>query len=97
MEIGNLKPSSAVYREKKTGELLRALRLDEKGSWLRTVLREANDKLSEFRAAGHSDAAGLVITIDQKSARKIAKLLKQITGDESTIIISEDPDSGLRK
>ena len=57
---------------KKAGEPLRALRLDEKDSWLRTVLREANDKLSEFRAAGHSDAAGLVIAIDQKNARKIA-------------------------
>lgn len=78
----------------KAGELLRVLLLDEKGGWLRPVLREANNKLSEFRAAGHSDAAGLVIEIDQKHARKIAKLLKQITGDEATIVISEDPDSG---
>ena len=93
-DLRGLPPFALKVPAKMIGQLLRALLLDEKGGWLRTVLREANDKLTEFRAAGHSDAAGLVIAIDQKHARKIAKLLKQITGDEATVVISEDPDSG---
>lgn len=77
---------------KEAAELLRVI-LDPAGNWLRTVLREANDKLTEFRLAGHPDAAGLVIARSQKHARKIAALLEKITGENVTIVISEDPES----
>jgi superfamily II DNA or RNA helicase len=73
-------------------ELLRAV-LDPDGDWMQTVFREADEKLSEFRAAGHTDAGGLIIAIDQQHAKRIAKRIKGITGEEPSIVISEDPEA----
>ena len=76
----------------RAAELLRAL-LDPEGGWMKTVLREADDKLSEFRAAGHGDAGGLIIAIDQSHAKRIAKRIRQITGEEPSVVISEDSEA----
>ncbi len=76
----------------KAAERLRAA-LDAGGKWLSDVLQEADSRLTEMRLEGHSDAAGLVIAIDQYHARKIAKLLKVITNEEPTIAISDEENS----
>ena len=91
---GNLKTQSefADLSKDKSAELLRAL-LDPEGGWMKTVLRQADEKLSEFRGAGHQDAAGLIIAIDQSHAKRIAKRIRQITGEAPSVVISEDPEA----
>ncbi len=70
--------------------------LDPKGNWLPTVLRQANDKLTDLRAAGHRDAAGLVICKDQDHARLVAPLIQKITGEAPTVAMSDEPESSRR-
>jgi superfamily II DNA or RNA helicase len=51
------------------------------------ILREADAKLREVRAAGHSDAAGLVIAADSAHARRLAALLKEATGRSPVVVL----------
>lgn len=51
------------------------------------ILAAAHAKLHEARAAGHRDAGGLVVAADSDHARKIAKLLKDITGRSPTVVL----------
>jgi len=91
---GKLKTQSefADLSKEKAAELLRAL-LDPAGGWMQTVIREAHAKLLEFRAAGHSDAGGLIFAIDQNHAKQIAKQIKKITGEDAVVVISDDPEA----
>lgn len=51
------------------------------------ILSAAHAKLHEARGAGHRDAGGLVVAADSEHARKIAKLLKDITGRSPTVVL----------
>jgi superfamily II DNA or RNA helicase len=51
------------------------------------ILREADAKLREVRAAGHSDAAGLVIAADSAHARRLAALLREATGRVPVVVL----------
>ncbi len=79
----------------KAAERLRGA-LDPGGEWLRTVVREADQKLSEIRAEGHTDAGGLIIAIDQQHANKIAELVRCVCGIEPVVAISEASDATER-
>lgn len=70
--------------------------LDAGGGWLPSVLKAANDKLSEIRASGHSEAGALVIAIDQGHAKEISRLLLRITGTAPVLAISEDADASAK-
>jgi hypothetical protein len=78
-----------LSREKEA-ERLRAT-LQPEGGWLRGVLSDADQSLSAMRAAGHIDAAGLVFAIDQEHARRVASVLRDISGTEPVLAISDDP------
>ncbi|CAO1651622.1 DEAD/DEAH box helicase [Salinibacterium sp. SWN248] len=69
--------------------------LDPKGEWMPAVLRAADRRLSEVR---HSvpDAGGLVIATDQLTARAYATLIKDITGESATIVLSDEKESSSR-
>ena len=69
--------------------------LDPKGEWMSAVLRAADRRLTEVR---HSvpDAGGLVIATDQQSARAYAKLLRDITGEPATIVLSDEKEASAR-
>jgi superfamily II DNA or RNA helicase len=69
--------------------------LDPKGEWMPSVLRAADRRLSEVR---HSmpDAGGLVIATDQQSARAYAVLLHEITGEQPTVVLSDEKESSAR-
>ena len=67
--------------------------LSTSGEWLPAVLRAANDKLSEVRAAGHPDAGAIVFAIDQQHAANVAALLRRITGVEPIKATSSDADA----
>lgn len=65
--------------------------LDPKGNWVRDVLKDADEKLSEIRRS-HPNAAGLVFAATQRHAREISKVLESITGVLPPVVVSEDND-----
>ena len=77
-----------------TAQALRTA-LDPAGSWMPSVLAAADKRLSEVRRHV-PDAGGLVIASDQESARAYAKLLRQITGEAPTVVLS-DEKAGSKK
>jgi superfamily II DNA or RNA helicase len=71
-----------------TAQALRTA-LDPGGSWMPSVLEAADRRLSEVRRHV-PDAGGLVIASDQDSARAYAKLLKAISGESPTVVLSDE-------
>lgn len=63
------------------------------GEWLRGVMRQANDQLTQVRQNGHPDAAGLVITMDQTHAKRIAQVLTRVAGEAPIVAVSDDPQA----
>ncbi|HMT04553.1 MAG: DEAD/DEAH box helicase family protein [Solirubrobacterales bacterium] len=66
------------------------------GEWMGEVLRDADARLSEVRAAGHENAGGLVVASDQEHARAIAGRLGSITGEQPEIVMSDEPGASAR-
>ena len=77
-----------------TAQALRTA-LDPTGSWIPQVLAAADRRLTEVRRHV-PDAGGLVIASDQESARAYAKLLRGISGEAPTVVLS-DEKTGSRK
>jgi superfamily II DNA or RNA helicase len=77
-----------------TAQALRTA-LDPNGSWMPTVLRAAHRRLLEVRR-DIADAGGLVIASDQDSARAYARLLAEITGEEPTVVLSDEAGASAR-
>ncbi|RHW27762.1 DEAD/DEAH box helicase [Nocardioides immobilis] len=77
-----------------TAQALRTA-LDPEGSWMPSVLQAADKRLSEVRRHV-PDAGGLVIATDQDSARAYAKLLKAISGESATIVLSDEKAASRR-
>ena len=77
-----------------TAQALRTA-LDPGGSWIPQVLAAADVRLTEVRRHV-PDAGGLVIASDQESARAYAKLLRGISGEAPTVVLS-DEKTGSRK
>lgn len=64
--------------------------LDPQGEWMAQVLRAADQRLTQVREQV-PDAGGLVIATDHEAARGYAALLREITGIEPTLVLSDDP------
>ena len=63
--------------------------LSPEGEWMPSVLAAADRRLTEVRE--HiPDAGGLVIATDQANARAYAELLKRITGERPTVVLSDE-------
>ena len=77
-----------------TAQALRTA-LDPGGSWIPQVLAAADRRLTEVRRHV-PDAGGLVIASDQESARAYAKLLRGVSGEAPTVVLS-DEKTGSRK
>ena len=69
--------------------------LDPGGDWIPQVMQAANNRLSEVRQS-IPDAAGLVIATDQDDARAYAKVLFEITGEEPTLVLSDESGGGQK-
>ena len=55
------------------------------------ILRAADERLGEIRTAGgHRDAGGLVVTADGGHARRVALVLKEITGRSPVVVVHTD-------
>ncbi|MFF0107892.1 DEAD/DEAH box helicase [Streptomyces hirsutus] len=69
--------------------------LDPRGEWMPSVLRAADQRLTEVRKSV-PDAGALVIAADQDSARAYAKLIREITGSKATVVLSDDTGASKR-
>ncbi len=69
--------------------------LDPQGAWIPAVLAAADTRLSEVRRHV-PDAGGLVIASDQDSARAYAALLKKLTKESPTLVLSDEPGSSKK-
>ena len=77
-----------------TAQALRTA-LDPEGAWMHEVLSAAQRRLAEVRR-DVPDAGGLVIAGDQDSARAYARLLHELTGEEPTLVLSDESGSSAR-
>ena len=64
--------------------------LNPKGQWIPHVIAAADQRLTDVRAAGMSDAGGLLLARDQETAREYAKIVKRVTGHQATLVLSDD-------
>lgn len=69
--------------------------LDPAGAWIGQVLRDADRRLSEVRKSV-PDAGGLVLASDQRTARAYAKRLRELTGQQAVVVLSDDPGASNR-
>jgi superfamily II DNA or RNA helicase len=69
--------------------------LDPSGEWIPSVLAAADRRLTEVRRHV-PDAGGLVIATDQEAARAYAALLKKISGESPTIVLSDEKTASKR-
>ncbi len=69
--------------------------LDPAGEWMPAVLRAADRRLEEVRRHV-PDAGGLVIATDQRQARAYARALGSITGEQPSVVLSDDPGASRR-
>lgn len=69
--------------------------LDPEGEWIPAVLRSADRRLTEVRAQV-PDAGGLVIATDQTAARAYAAILREVTGEAPTIVLSDEAEASAR-
>jgi superfamily II DNA or RNA helicase len=69
--------------------------LDPGGDWIPQVMQAANNRLSEVRQS-IPDAAGLVIATDQDDARAYAQVLYEITGEDPTVVLSDESGGGQK-
>ncbi|MGD9606907.1 MAG: DEAD/DEAH box helicase [Leucobacter sp.] len=69
--------------------------LDPAGQWISKVLHAADRRLTEVR---HHipDAGGLVIATDHAAAKAYAELLRQLTGEDVALILSDDVGASAR-
>jgi superfamily II DNA or RNA helicase len=70
--------------------------LDPTGEWIPAVLAAADVRLSQIRADGMPDAAGLVIASDHESAKAYAGHMARATGREPALVLSDDPKASAR-
>lgn len=69
--------------------------LDPGGAWIQQVLRSADVRLTHVRQTV-PDAGGLVVATDQAQARQYAQLLRDIAGEEPTVVLSDDTGASDR-
>lgn len=69
--------------------------LNPAGEWMPAVIAAADTRLRGLREHV-PDAGGMIIASDQTAARAYADLLLKITGENPTLVLSDDPGSSER-
>ena len=80
-EILSTRESSRRYRTAISTELQ---------DGLPRILAAAHERLEKVRADGHKDAGGLVIAADGEHARRVAKVLREVTGRAPTVVLHDE-------
>jgi len=56
------------------------------------ILRDAHARLEHLRrSGGHRDAGGLVVAADAAHARRVALVLREVSGEAPTVVVHTDP------
>jgi len=78
-----------------TADASRRLRtaLDPGGAWLRAAIGRGHAHLEDIRRTIAPHAGMLIVTIDQQHARAVARLVREVTGEEPVLAISDDPQA----
>jgi superfamily II DNA or RNA helicase len=63
---------------------------------LARIMGEADAKLREIRSQGHRDAGGLVVAADSEHARRIAALLREVTGRVPLVVLHAEPRAAVK-
>jgi superfamily II DNA or RNA helicase len=63
---------------------------------LARILSEADTKLRTLRADGHRDAGGLAVAADATHARRIAKLLGEVTGRAPLVVLHTEANAARK-
>jgi superfamily II DNA or RNA helicase len=63
---------------------------------LQRILAEADAKLRAIRSDGHRDAGGLVVAADSEHARRIAALLREVTGRVPLVVLHAEPRAAAK-
>ena len=66
--------------------------VDASGDWIKTTLRDANDKLTAIRET-HPTAGGLILGLDQSHAQALYDTLRRVTGECATVVVSDEARS----
>ena len=82
--------ASGITDEEAAKTLFRLL--DPEGDYVKQQIIIANDELDEVRKTT-TDAGGLVLCIDQHHASKVAKVIRQVTGSEPSVILSDSAET----
>lgn len=69
--------------------------LNTKGLWLAQSIRAAHERLVAVRQT-HPDAGGLIVAVDQYSARAVARVVARVTDTEPVIATSSIKDASQR-
>jgi superfamily II DNA or RNA helicase len=85
--------SDALDRVGRTRRLRAAL--DPDSGWIQPLLSDAHHLLQGVRQQ-HPTAAGLITASSQKHARKLAKVLHDLTGVKPVVVLSDDADASTR-
>jgi superfamily II DNA or RNA helicase len=93
MDSGAVTSSANLSAELIAGDASAVLEtaLDPKTGWMKSLLVRADDALSAMRAEVPT-AGGLVIAYRAPAAKAYARMLKDITGEDPVVVLSEDGD-----
>lgn len=69
--------------------------LDPAGEWMPAVIAAADTRLQQKRQHV-PDAGGMIIASDQTTARAYAHLLRKLTGEAPTVVLSDDKGASAR-
>lgn len=69
--------------------------LDPAGEWMPAVIAAADTRLQQKRQHV-PDAGGMIIASDQTTARAYADLLRKLTGEAPTVVLSDDKGASAR-
>jgi hypothetical protein len=69
--------------------------LDPAGEWMPAVIAAADERLRQLRTHV-PDAGGMIIASDRPTARAYAALLRRMTSEPPTVVLSDDPGSSAR-
>ena len=90
---GQVVQSSLSQVDEKSVHQAMSAAYSHEGSWIPSVLRQADQELSRHRETA-PDAGGLVIAPDQDRAYKYQGILEKITGQKpGSIAVSDEPDA----
>jgi len=67
--------------------------LNPAGDYMRTLCRQANEKLSDCRKAGHRNAGGLIIASDREAAERYKRLIESVTNERADLVISDHEEA----